>query len=317
MSIAIRTILVRYWPMAIAPSPAPVRQGDDYGPSGRSDWMDIDWREHLGQVTVGGRRVNYVELGDGPPLVFVHGLGGCWENWLENIPHFARTHRVVALDLPGFGESEMPAEGISIPGYARSLNEFCDALELGSPTLVGNSMGGFIAAEVAVSFPERVDRLVLVSAAALSSEHDRRQPVVTVARMAGPGAAWFASRVDAVSRRPRLRAATLRVGRVVRHPERLPGPLVAELLRGSGTKGFVHALDALLSYSFRDRLPKIGCPTLIVWGRQDALVPVGDADEFESLIADSRKVIFEDTGHMAMVERPARFNALVDDFLAV
>ena len=88
-------------------------------------------------------------MGSGPPLVFVHGLAGCWQNWLENIPHFARSHRVIAVDLPGFGESELPHEDISIPGYGRFVDAFLGEIGVERAPLVGNSMGGFIAAEVA------------------------------------------------------------------------------------------------------------------------------------------------------------------------
>jgi len=78
----------------------------------------------------------------------------------------------------------------------------------------------------------------------------------------------------------------------------------------------MQALEAVLDYELRDRLAEIACPTLVVWGDGDRLIHVGDADVFAELIPDSRKVIFEDTGHMAMLERPAAFNALVRDFLA-
>src|SRR5215475_8601061 len=90
-----------------------------YGPSGRSPWLDVDWSSHQRWIVVGGRRVDVIELGSGPPIVFIHGLSGSWQNWLEQLPVFARDHRVVALDLPGFGESEMPREKITISGYGR------------------------------------------------------------------------------------------------------------------------------------------------------------------------------------------------------
>ena len=86
---------------------------------------------------------------------------------------------------------------------------------------------------------------------------------------------------------------------------------------GAGTPGFVGGLDAVLGYSFRDRLPEIEVPTLIVWGRNDALIPVEDAYEFERLIGENaRAEVFDDTGHLAMVERPSRFNALLAEFIA-
>src|SRR6266545_2632617 len=141
--------------------------GDGYGSPGRSQWLDIDWRPHLRSLTLHGSRVNYVEIGTGSPLVFVHGLAGCWQNWLENIPHFANSHRVIALDLAGFGESELPHEDISIPGYGRFVDAFLGEIGVERAVLVGNSMGGFIAAETAISHPSRVEKLVLVSAAGL------------------------------------------------------------------------------------------------------------------------------------------------------
>src|SRR5579862_4983249 len=88
-----------------------------YGPDGRSSWLDIDWRSHQRWVTVQERPVNVIEMGEGPALLFVHGLAGSWQNWLEQIPVFAADHRVVAMDLPGFGASPMPREEISISNY--------------------------------------------------------------------------------------------------------------------------------------------------------------------------------------------------------
>src|SRR3954464_14407876 len=94
---------------------------DDYGPRGRSEWRDVDWSAHQRWVEVDGAPVNVVDIGEGPALLLVHGLSGCWQNWLEQIPDFARTHRVIAPDLPGFGASPSPRGEVSIPSYARCL----------------------------------------------------------------------------------------------------------------------------------------------------------------------------------------------------
>jgi pimeloyl-ACP methyl ester carboxylesterase len=280
--------------------------------------MDVDWREHQRWVTIDGRQVNVVELGSGPPIVFIHGLSGSWQNWLEQVPVFAREHRVIAFDLPGFGGSEMPAQKISISGYGRFVDTLLDELGVGSAALVGNSMGGFIGIELAIRFPERVERLVLVSAAGLSIEYLRNERALALLGVAENRLAaysgWVASRSDALARRPGARR--LIVGIVAHRPERLPGPLVAEQVRGSGKPGFLPALDALTDYPIRDRLGEIACPTLIVWGAEDKLVPARDADEFARLIPNARKVIWPETGHVAMLERPAAFNALLAAFLA-
>ena len=290
-----------------------------YGPTGRSPWLDIDWRRHQRWVSVDGQAVNTVELGEGgQPIVFVHGLSGSWPNWLEQLPVLAKDHRVLALDLPGFGHSPMPAGQISISGYARLLDGLLAQREIDSAVVVGSSMGGFIGAELAIRFPQRVERLVLVSAAGLSTHNEpraaRAAPTLRrLERILTGTAAWVASKSDTVTSRPRLREATMSL--VVLHPSRLPGPLAAEQVRGAGKPGFFPALQAVLDYDVRERLAEIACPTLIVWGERDRLINVRDADVFAELIPDSRKVIFEDTGHMAMLERPQAFNALLEQFL--
>src|SRR3954447_14054011 len=149
-----------------------------YGPSGRSPWLDVDWREHHRWVTIDGGRVNVIELGSGPPMVFIHGLSGSWQNWLEQLPVFAREHRVVAMDLPGFGRSPMPGEKISIPGFGRLVGALLDELGVERAVGIGNSMGGFIGAEIAIQHPERVERLALVSAAGLSIGARRNESVL-------------------------------------------------------------------------------------------------------------------------------------------
>jgi pimeloyl-ACP methyl ester carboxylesterase len=212
----------------------------------------------------------------------------------------------------------MPAEPISISGYARTLDALFDALELDAAAVVGNSMGGFIAAELAINFPRRVERLALVSPAGLSTyNHPQGTRALPRLRRMEPMiaayAGWLAAHSDTVARRPRLRNATL--GLVTSHPSRLPAPLAAEQIRGAGKPGFLQGLQANLEYDFRHRLQEIVCPTLIVWGDRDRVITARDADLFAELIPGARKVVYEDTGHMAMLERPAEFNALLEQFL--
>ena len=116
------------------------RAAPDYGVPGDPDWRSVDWPAHTHRVEVAGREINYVDIGDGvpEPVVFVHGLGGNWQNWLENIPCAAQDRRVIAMDLPGFGHSEMPAEDISISHYARLLDELVERLGVEHAAIVGN-----------------------------------------------------------------------------------------------------------------------------------------------------------------------------------
>ncbi len=290
---------------------------DVYGSSGRSAWLDVDWREHQRWVVVEDRPVNVIDLGSGPPLVFIHGLAGCWQNWLEQLPVFAAERRVIAIDLPGFGFSAMPRETISISGYARIVEGLLHELGVDAAAVVGNSMGGFIGAELAIDYPERVERLVLVSSAGITTDHapiGRLVPALRFAERAlliATGA--VAARSDTVARRRRLRLVTLSIA--VAHPTLLPGPLSAEQLRGSGKPGFIDAFQSITHYAIRDRLPQIAAPTLIVWGANDRLVPQRDAEVFARLIPDARKIVYADTGHVSMLERPGRFNADLHSFL--
>jgi pimeloyl-ACP methyl ester carboxylesterase len=303
-------------PAPPAPPWAAKRATQGYGESAEPSWRQVDWQSLLHQVDIDGRSVNYVELGEGegPPIVFVHGLGGQWQNWLENLPFFAQERRVVALDLPGHGLSEMPREKITIPGYGRTVNELGDRLELGQIDLVGNSMGGFVAAEVARESPERVNRLVLVSAAGITSADLKRSPGPVVLKVGGALATYTAARFRQIAARPITRHIALAL--VARHPSLLAPDLVYEgLMKGAGKPGFDDALRATLDYDFRDRLDDIRSPTLIVWGHDDAVIPARDADEYERLVSNSRKVVLDDTGHVPMVERPVAFNDCVGEFL--
>lgn len=305
----------------LPPPPARRRQalraGDDYGVSDRPDWRDVDWAAHLHTIDIGGVPVNYVDIGeqgDARPIIFVHGLSGQWQNWLENIPRFAEQRRVVALDLPGFGRTPMPSETITIDYYGRVVEELCRRLELGPAVLVGNSMGGYVSAEVAIEFPQAVERMLLLSSAGISQRSIARGPVLRAARLLGLATRSSTRQRRAYAARPALRHWMLNM--VVRHPTRIAPDMAFEgLMKGMNKPGFYDALVTCLDYDFVDRLPEIGCPTLVVWGRNDAVIPVRDADTFVELVPGSRKLIVEDTGHVPMVERPVTFNDQLEEFL--
>jgi pimeloyl-ACP methyl ester carboxylesterase len=293
---------------------------DDYGQTATPDWRDTDWLSELKQIEIDGIPFNYVDLGsdseDADPVVLVHGLGGQWQNWLENIPRLAQSRRVVALDLPGFGCTPEPPDEVvvTITQYGRWVNQLCDQLGLEEIELVGNSMGGYVAAEVAIQFPERVKRLALVSAAGISSAEVLQAPILVIGRIATAMATNSVSRYRRLAARPVTRHMSLAL--VARHPRLLKADLAYEgFFKGGGKPGFDDALRASLDYDFRDRLPDVKVPTLIVWGERDSIIPTRDADEFERLIEDSRKVVMKDCGHIPMAERPQAFNDLLVDFL--
>jgi pimeloyl-ACP methyl ester carboxylesterase len=306
---------------------AVLRGGPDptYADGDDATWMGVDWPSLQRTLVIAGQRVNVLDTGGvpgdrslaqaGPALLFLHGWSSNWQIFLLNIAAFMGTHRVIAPDLPGFGASDMPHEPLSIRGYARTVDAMCDQLGVGRVAVVGNSMGGFIGAELALSFATRVERLVLVSAAGLSTERLRRRPSLAAAHVVAAGTPHARRFESAVVRRPRLRRAAMQW--VLRYPERLSVPLAQELVLSFGRPGFVDGLRAIMDYSYRERLPEIAIPVLVVWGRNDLLVPVADAYAYAELVgANARVEVFEDTGHAPMVERPSRFNELLRGFLA-
>jgi pimeloyl-ACP methyl ester carboxylesterase len=292
-----------------------IAAGRDYG-NPDPQWRAVDWRQHLRRVALPGADVNYVELGEGEPIVFVHGLSGCWQNWLENLPHFGRGHRAIALDLPGFGASPMPSWPLDMPAYGRLLHDFCEKLGVSGAAVVGNSMGGFVAVEAVTAAPGRFERLVLVSAAGIINTWRPRERATVTAwawKRFGP---HFADRGRFIVSRPRAREVVF--GPFVRYPKRLREDLLLEQIVGGLQRadGFEAALRATIRHDVRDRLGAVEIPTLVVGGLSDRVIPVAAAISYHRRIPHSRLEIFERTGHVPQLERPLRFNALLDEFLS-
>ena len=291
-----------------------IASGKDYG-NPDPQWLKIDWRRHLRRMKLPGAEVNYVEVGEGEPVLFLHGISGCWQNWLETLPHVGHYRRAIALDLPGFGASPMPTWEPDIPAYGRLVHDFCEKLGIESgAAIVGNSMGGFVAAEAVTATPGRFDRLALVSAAGILNTWDPEQRAAITAFAWGLFGPILASRSREILARRFARRAV--AGWVVRYPQRLRIELLWEQMNGGlPCPAFGPALRSLIHHDIRDRLSGIEIPTQIVWGFDDRIVPVGAALSFHRRIPGSRLEIFERTRHVPQLERPARFNALLEEFL--
>ncbi len=288
--------------------------GSDYG-NPDPQWQAVDWRRHLHRVELPGASVNYVEIGEGEPILFVHGISGSWQNWLESLPHFGRDHRAIALDLPGFGASPLPSWEIDMSAYGRLLHDFCEKLGVEGATVVGNSMGGLIAIEAATAAPGHFGRLVLVSAAGILNTWSPEERAVATAWAWNVFGPRYARRSRFIVARPRAREFVFRP--FVRYPARLSGALLLEQIE-SGLKraeGFGDALHAAIRHDIRERLESVELPTMIVWGQSDRVIPMAAALSYHRRIPHSRLEIFERTGHVPQLERPLRFNALLDDFL--
>jgi len=290
-------------------------------------------------ANVEGIKIAYVETGpvSAPCLIFIHGLLGRLDNWRWNAPAFADRYHVLALDLPGFGNSEMADRDITIELFARVVKGLMDQKGIARAAVIGNSMGGETALFFAIHYPDRVDKLVLVDAAGLIrpqffgrliADHTNKVGDLIVHRVQRrtknkPASEIYPVLKDKVLNPERRRRVSIAFD--------LKNPNVLEMNDGYAlyyaslvkTREFEwHVKGALRSFRSIARTDLIGqvgavrAPTLIIWGDQDQLIPPKFAEIFRKAIAGSRLVWIKDAGHIPMIEKPAEFNQALNEFLS-
>ncbi|MGH2906143.1 MAG: alpha/beta fold hydrolase [Solirubrobacterales bacterium] len=278
--------------------------------------FSYDWSQHEKSIEIDSKTLNYVDLGDPekPALLFIHGIVGSWRHWIFNLLPFTDRFRVVAIDLPGFGDSQMPSAPLDMHVYARVTAELCGRLGLRQVTLVGNSMGGLVGAVLAKSSPQLLNRLVLVDAAGFSTSTGWLSRVNFLAPTLNP-LMRLIFRFHALVARNRFVAGALLTW-CIAHPMKLARQVSGMLLYGSGRDGFVPAARSILATPIDGVPGEISVPTLIVWGRRDYFIPRRDAFKFMRICPNSDVKIVDDAAHLPMLERPDEFNALLEQFLA-
>jgi pimeloyl-ACP methyl ester carboxylesterase len=279
-------------------------------------WREVDWQCRARTVKVGRDDMSYVELGEGDPALVIHGLGGNWRVWLENLPALSQRHRMIAVDLPGFGRSAPAGDGTGIHGYSRLLLRLLEELGLERTIVIGNSLGGWIAADLALLAPGSVRALVLVDAGGIVPTAGERRKALAIMGGAARLARYAPRFRSAVASRQQLRSLALRY--TFARPADLAADLVYMALPPEPDPGFQAALEAAKrswSEAWCDRLTEIACPTLIVWGDSDSLLPLRHAREYARRIVGSRLEVIAEAGHLPMLERPERFNRVVLEFL--
>ena len=246
-------------------------------------------------------------------MVLLHGFGSSLYTWKDVIPALAASHDVVALDLPGFGESDQPKD-LSFEDLPRAVLGLMDRLGIMRAALVGNSMGGATAVVVAAEKPERVAALVLIDAAGFNLGPSERPGMVSVA-MSRAG--------SLLARLPGKRLVVEASLRQVFHdpvhvtPERLSEYLAAA--RRPGTFPAIRSLGASLADRtavVSQALPRIGAPTLVLWGDDDRWITIAHADRFVAAIPGARKVVIPACGHVPQEEKPEEVARLLLAFLA-
>ncbi|MFI9564680.1 alpha/beta fold hydrolase [Streptomyces rishiriensis] len=277
-----------------------------------------DGEPELRHRVVHGHRRAFRMAGAGSALVLVHGIGDSSATWAGLIPALARTHTVIAPDLLGHGDSDKPRADYSVAAYANGLRDLLSALGVESATLVGHSLGGGVAMQFAYQFPERTERLILVSSGGVGREVN---PALRLASL--PGAQLALSAL-------RLPGARLQVGLAVRllrfldtdlgqdAPELLQ--LVDALPDATSRNAFVRTLRAVVDWrgqvvTMLDRCYlTAGTPTMLLWGDRDSVVPVRHAYGVHEAMPGSRLEIFEGAGHFPFHSDPDRFRTLVEEF---
>jgi len=270
-------------------------------------------------VEIHGHEVGYRRAGSGSAIVFIHGMAGSSHTWREVMPALAAQNDVIAPDLMGHGESAKPMGDYSLGAFASGLRDLLAVLEVPRATVVGQSLGGGVAMQLAYQHPELVERLVLVSSGGLGREVSWMLRLLTL-----PGAEYLMPLLfprfvkdsgDAVS--SRLHRLGLRL------------PNVAEMWRAYASltgapdrQAFIRTLRAVVdtggqSVSAIDRLYLAeSVPTLIIWGDADPIIPVEHAHAAHVAMPGSRLEIFEGVGHFPHVEEPKRFTEVLLDFMS-
>jgi pimeloyl-ACP methyl ester carboxylesterase len=271
-------------------------------------------------ITIDGDRVVYRTAGEGPVVLLVHGMAGSSLTWRRVMPALAKRFTVLAPDLLGQGGSDKPRGEYSLGAHANTLRDLMDALGYQRATVVGQSLGGGVAMQVAYQFPERCERLVLVNSGGLGREVTFFLRMLTL-----PG---FES-VFPLFCTPRLRDAGNLVATWLGRAGVRSTPAREEIWRSyasladsDGRRAFFRSLRDVIDFSGQavsalSRLYRAAqLPTLIVWGAQDPFIPVSHALAAHKAIPGSRLEIFAGVGHYPHCEAPDRFVEVLVDFIA-
>jgi len=261
-------------------------------------------------IEVDGITAAYMDEGSGPVLLLVHGWAGNLNNWKEVTLPLSQSFRTLALDLPGSGQSGCDAKvQYTTTAYADFLAHFLDALQIEKASVLGNSMGGQVAAEFALNHPDRIEKLILCDAAGagnfpglfqLAGVVVSNRTVIPLIHLVFPVTEESLAR-SAESERRRVKLAEARYRSDA-------APCTGRALSAS--------MKSMVRHDLSDRLGQIHAPTLVIWGSNDDLLPVKTADVFVQKIPGSKKVIIEGGVHTPMQWKPQEFVSAVTDFLS-
>ncbi len=277
-------------------------------------------REYQHMAMTNGHDLWYLDSGDGPAVLFIHGLASSSRSWGHLVDTLNTDHRILAPDLHGHGLSSKSMGDYSLSAHAATMRDLLDRLGIDRVTLVGHSLGGGIAMQFCYLFPDRVERLVLVASGGFGRSVS---PLLRSATL--PGAEWV---LPLIASRWVLRQVEAVGGSLARVGWK-PSRDVTEAWRGftsladdESRRAFLATTRSVIdpggqSVSVHDHLPlSVEIPTLVVWGTRDRMIPAGHAAAAHQAIPGSRVELFEGAGHYPHLDQPERFATVLGDFMA-
>lgn len=260
-----------------------------------------------------GATIHYTDEGSGKPLLMIHGFGGHYRNFNKLAEEFKGEYRVIRVDLPGFGLSDCPPVDENHPQYVKLYRDFftffLDSLHLDSMYVVGNSMGGMMAWNIAALDPSRVSKLVLLGSAGYDLEKTANGLIIirykALSKIFDKGLPLFMSKSGAE--------------RCYGDPSKVDMTEVQNNNEITNKEGNLqHMLSMARDKDFPDTalIKQVKCPTLIIWGKQDHIVPLEHAYRFKRDIPNSELVLFDTCGHVPMIEKTKETSAEMRRFFA-
>jgi len=253
-------------------------------------------------VIVHGHKLAYYEAGKGSAVILIHGLGADSRHWAANIGPLSQNFRVITLDQIGYGQSDKPLMRYTVENFSDYLHGFLQAVKISKASLVGNSLGGWVALDFTLRHPQRVEKLVLVDAAGLRPSAALKWPEGGPKALSLVNTHWFFDLMEA-----NKEWATTDLG---------PNGFERHVQNGDSYTVASSVAEMITGREFEDKkLGKVHVPTLIIWGRDDLLIPLAMGESLNKGIKGSQLRVIEGTGHIPMVGKPAEFNEAVAKFL--
>lgn len=274
-------------------------------------WEDIDWSERAHSMLISGRNLNYADYGAGEALVLLHGMGGCWQWWLEVLPELGRHHRVIAVDLPGFGESDPLAQDYDMDVVADVVVDLLRQLEISEATIAGHSMGGLITISIASRYPDLARSVVLVDAGGVPMSERRLAAILKLLRTSY----YVFTRpriLNQLATNEKVRAKILRMA--MRDPRTMSPALARVIIPKIAAPNFLDSIPASARAIDTVEPERLTMPTLLLWGARDAFAPLHSAHAMLARLPNAELAVLADVGHSPMIEAPAKFLSLLLPF---